>query len=131
MDPRIEEAQRLFWEIETFARAGVPHRALVTRMRDAARLHAEVATSRLDAGDLRGWIDLFAAITWWGQAGEKREAQRALEEGQTRASALQAGAEEILRELDELRRWLAKHPVVPSLADFAVTLPPPPDRAAA
>jgi hypothetical protein len=107
-DERIKEAQQLFWQIETLRSLKVPDDAsvIVTKLHRMASLHEVIAKERLDRKQTNGWIDLFAAITAWGEAGEKANARRLLRFGEQVAQQYEEGRESLLAELAELESWL-------------------------
>lgn len=88
-----------------------------------ARLHEERARELLGRQDADGWIDLFAAITAWGEAGSEPRARLLLQLGEQAARDLEGG-DTLLEEIDRLERWLGTLCVVPALEDFARRLPP-------
>ena len=131
MDPRVDEAQRLFWEIEYLREQGACR--LVTRkLIDMAHLHEARGQELLTRCDFDGWTDWFAAITAWAEAGSTHEAERLLERGRRFAKALEDGKEIVERQLDELEAWIGSLvvKVVPALGDFARSLPAFPAEAA-
>lgn len=129
MDPREEQAQQLFWEIEMLRREGA-ERAAVPRLRKMAVLHQERAWELLSKGDPNGWIDLYAAITAWGEAGMKSEASHLITQGRQAVNMLPEGRINLEEQLNELQTWLDALLVVPSLTDFDRPLPPIPEFAA-
>lgn len=129
MDKRIEHAQQLFWEIGRLRDVG-SHGVAVRKLVQMARIHEELALELLQSREPDGWTDLYAAITAWGEAGHKSDAQRLIFEGRRLSASLADGGENIERQLDELGGWLASLRVVPSLGDFARSLPPIPAEAA-
>jgi hypothetical protein len=129
MDARVEQAQRLFWEISLLRQYGAA-RAALPKLTEMARLHEKRAIELLDQADSDGWIDFYAAITAWGEAGQKADADRLLQEGHRRAIQFPYGRENIDQQLNALRAWLNDLRVLPSLRDFARPLPTLPVHAA-
>jgi len=129
MDPRIEEAQRLYWEIEQLRQRDAK-RAIPPKLHQMARLHEERADELLRARDPDGWIDLYAAITAWGEAGSSGDAKRLIQIGLGFAASFPDGRNNVEQQLEELKNWLPSIKVLPSLRDFDRKLPPTPDVAA-
>ncbi|MCC6521898.1 MAG: hypothetical protein IT373_04490 [Polyangiaceae bacterium] len=121
-DERVVKSQRLFWELETLRALGVHHRDLVARLEPMAELHEDRARCLLAARDEEGWVDLFAAITAWAEAGSAQQARDLVRFGRECAANFQ-GADSLAAELDRLDAWLGKLSVVPPLADFARSVP--------
>ena len=131
MDPRVDETQRLFWEVKYLREQGACW--LVTRkLIDMAHLHEARGRELLMRCDFDGWTDWFAAITAWAEAGSTHEAKRLLEQGRRFAASLEDGRGNVERQLDELDAWIGSLvvKVVPALADFARSLPTFPVEAA-
>lgn len=129
-DPRVVRAQALHWEIEALRQLGAHHAALNVKHREAAGLLEERAREVLGQRDALGWTDLFAAVTHWAEAGERRRAEALLRFGESCVGDFPDGADSLRNELDELRAWLKGLAVVPSLSEFARDLPPVPRMAA-
>jgi len=125
MDPRIARAQRLHWEIEALLRLGVHSVGLRPKRREAAVLHEELARERLAQGDVSGWTDLFAAITYWAEVGHTVHARELLQFG----ARIAVGA--VAAELEALRTWMSEIAVIPTLGEFATVLPMLPGAVAA
>ena len=131
MDTRVDETQRLFWEVKYLREQGACR--LVTRkLIDMADLHEARGRELLARCDFDGWTDWFAAITARAEAGSTHEAERLLEEGRRFAASLGDGRGNIECQLEELDTWIASLvvKVVPALADFARSLPTFPVNAA-
>jgi hypothetical protein len=131
MDPRVEQTQRLFWEIEHLRPQGACR--LVTRKLIAmAHLHEERGRELLTHRDPDGWTDWYAAITAWAKAGSMDEARRLVREGCRLAGLFADGQDNVLRQLEELDAWIDSRvaKVVPALMDFARSLPTFPVEAA-
>jgi len=122
MDSRVQEAQRLKWEIDLLHQQGADRTALPLR-RKMAELHEDRAKELLSARDPDGWIDLYAAITAWGKAGMKGDAYRLITQGRQTISSFTEGRKNLEEALGELQDWLDALPVVPSLRDFDRPLP--------
>ena len=122
MDPRIEQAQQLYWEITRLREFGA-HRKTLSKLIEMAQVHEERALELLAAGDPEGWVDLFAAITAWAKAGCREDADRLLAEGRSTASQFGSGEASIHEQLDELEEWADELTVVPSLRDYDRRLP--------
>jgi len=105
MDSRIERAQQLFWEIEAVRQNGV-YPAALAQLLEMARLHEEGARELLQAGNSDGWTDLFAAVTAWGEARQRSEADRLLAVGRGFAVAMGPDNEGVGNELHRLAVWL-------------------------
>jgi hypothetical protein len=123
MDPRVEKAQQLFWEISVLRQQGA-QRATLQKLTRMSRLHEERALELLSSSNADGWTDLYAAITAWGEAGARSEADRLLHKGREMAAWFRPGQENIEKELDQLEAWLDSLRVVPSLWEFDQSLPP-------
>jgi hypothetical protein len=105
MDPRVDETQRLFWEVKHLRKQGACR--LVTRkLIDMAYLHEARGRELLTRCDSDGWTDWFAAITAWAEAGSTHEAERLLEQGRRFATSLEDGRGNVERQLDELDAWI-------------------------
>jgi len=115
MDPRVERAQQLFWEVEALRRKGV-YPAALPRLLEMARLHEERACELLQAGDPDGWTDLFAAVTAWGEARRRDEANRLLTRGHEFVVVPGAKQAAIETELRRLEAWLDALPSAPTAA---------------
>ncbi|WP_438032383.1 hypothetical protein [Sorangium sp. So ce204] len=122
-DPRANEAQQLFWQVEILRSLGAPHKAIALKLHRMASLHEERARELLSRLDADGWTDLFAAITAWGEAGSEPSARRLLRFGEHVAKSFD-GQDLLLSELDRLKTWLEGLQVLPALEDFARRLPP-------
>jgi hypothetical protein len=122
-DPRVVRAQTLHWEIVFLRQLGAHHAAINEKRREAARLLEERARELLARQEALGWTDLFAAITYWGEAGERQRAANLLAFGEQRCRDSENGAPRLRQELAELRAWLAGLRVVPSLRGFARGVP--------
>lgn len=105
MDPRVVQAQQLFWEIEALRRQqpGQPPVAKLTQM---AQLHQARALELLQKGDADGWTDLYAAVTAWGEAGARTEAEHLLSVGRQLAAGRAQGRANVEGQLNELEQWL-------------------------
>lgn len=121
-DLRVKEAQRLFWQIATLRTLGVPQKMIAIRLAHMARLHEDLAKELLSRQDANGWIDLFAAITAWAEAGNETFARKLLRGGEDFAAYFD-GQDMLLAELGRLESWLSGLQVVPALEDFARHLP--------
>lgn len=72
MDVRIDQTQQLQIAIESALRD-------VDAMRiEAAVRHEGLAVEALDLGDPKGWTDLYAAITYYADAGQFDESERVI-----------------------------------------------------
>lgn len=129
-DPRLERAQTLHWELEALRQLGAHRATLNPRRREAASLLEERARELLARKEPLGWTDLFAAVTYWGEAGERQHASALLTLGEQALHDFPEGAGNLRHTLEELRTWLSGLRVVPSLGDFARALPPLPELAA-
>lgn len=131
MDPRIEETQRLFWEVK-YLRGRGACRLVTRKLIDMAHLYEARGRELLTRRDPDGWTDWYAAITAWAEAGSMHEAERLVERGRIFATCFDDGRENIERQLEELDAWLRSLlvKVVPALADFARPLPTFPVEAA-
>lgn len=126
-DARVDRAQALHWEIEALKRLGAYRAALNVRRREAASLLEERAHELLKRREALGWTDLFAAVTYLGEAGERPQADRLLEQAEQYLQGFPDGADNLRQQLGELRTWLQGLRVVPSLDAFARPLPPLPE----
>jgi hypothetical protein len=122
IDVRVQEAQQLFWQVETLRSLGVPYKAIVAKLDRMAQLHEELAKDLLSRAAPVGWTDLFAAITAWGEAGKEHRARSLLRFG-TQAAKSFEGQDALRSELERLEGWLSGLRVVPALEDFARPLP--------
>jgi hypothetical protein len=122
MDSRVQETQRLMWEIELLCNQGADRTAEPLR-RKMAELHEQRAQDLLSAHDPDGWIDLFAAITAWGEAGMKGDAIRLIAHGRQTVGLFPEGRKNLEEALDELQDWLDVLPGVPPLKDFDRSFP--------
>ena len=126
MDPRVERTQQLYWEVEAFRQKGV-YPAALPQLLEMARLHEERARELLQAGDPAGWTDLFAAVTAWGEARRRIDADRVLTAGHGFAASLGPNKANVEKELRQLETWLNSLPPVPAVAapDGAATMAEP------
>ena len=124
MDPRIERAQQLYWEITRLTDLGA-HRKRRSKLIEMAQVHEERALELLKEGDPDGWVDLFAAITAWAKAGCREDVRRLVAAGRTAASQFGSGDAKIREQLDELEEWAddLTMTIVPSLRDYDRRLP--------
>ena len=122
MDPRIERAQQLYWEITRLREFGA-HRKTRSKLIEMAQVHEERALELLAEGNPEGWADLFAAITAWAKAGCREDVSRLLAEGRSTASQFGSGEATIHEQLDELEEWADELTIVPSLRDYDRRLP--------
>jgi hypothetical protein len=106
MDQRMERAQELYWLI--YGTGGVPQPERFKELLEMAQLHEEIARDRLGQDDDRGWIDLYAAVTTWGDGGRLRHARALISEARQWAERFPAMQRAIKRELLEHDRWLDK-----------------------
>ena len=121
-DERVQEAQQLFWQVETLRSLGATYKVIALKLDRMARLHEERAKELLSRHDADGWIDLFAAITAWGESGSEPSARGLLRFGEGVAERFD-GRDLLLAELEHLDGWLKGLHVVPALEDFARCLP--------
>lgn len=110
MDPRIDRAQQLYWEI--YGTGTTPRTGCLDELVEMAELHEGVARDRLDQGDARGWIDWYAALSALGDAGRLEDARRLIAEGRRRADAFLSSKADIERELSDFEGWLGTRIVV-------------------
>jgi hypothetical protein len=109
VDPRVEQAQTLFWEIETLRRAGRIEEAS-PKLRAMGLLHEQRALELLEAREAEGWVDLFAAITAYADAGDVDRAAQLLIRGRELLDRFRVGRSALGGELQEMEAWLqAKH----------------------
>jgi hypothetical protein len=106
MDPRVDRAQQLYWLV--YGSGTTPQPGRSEELLEMARLHEEIARDRLEQADGRGWIDLYAAVTSWGNAGRLRDAQDLISEARRWAHRFPAMQDDIIREILELESWLDK-----------------------
>jgi hypothetical protein len=105
VDPRVEQAQTLFWEIEALRRDGRMNEAS-PRLQAMALLHEQRAIELLEARDAEGWVDLFAAVTAFADAGLVDRAARLLLHGRELLERFKAGRSAVLSELQATEEWL-------------------------
>ncbi len=129
MDERVERAQRLFWEISRLREAGAT-RLAAHKLAEMAQLHEDRAIELLEASRPDGWVDIYSAITAYGDSGRRQDAERLIKRGRTLADLFASGKENVVSQLNELAAWLDTLHVVPSLGDFARALPRYPTRLA-
>ncbi len=117
MDQRIEQAQRLFWEIERLREQGAC-RMVNRKLIEMAKLHEERARELLSQRNPDGWIDWYAAVTARAEAGGLREAFGLIQEGRGLSTLFPNGQENIEGQLKELDAWIdtlqATIPGIPS-----------------
>jgi hypothetical protein len=109
MDARQRKAQELYVEIQELERQQ-DHPALPAKFAALASLREERALSLLEARQEDGWLDLFTAVTAWGRAGEKAQANRLLAKGRRLAAGLGLGRGNVVAELRDLKTWLDQLP---------------------
>jgi hypothetical protein len=129
MDQRIDQAQKLFWEVSRLRESGL-HRLAVRKLVQMAAVHEARAMELLRTAQADGWADLYAAVTAWGDAGHRNEANALIEQGRELLTLFPDGTQNIEQQLNELGAWLESLRVVPSLGDFARPLPAIPVEAA-
>jgi hypothetical protein len=122
MDPRIERAQQLYWEITRLREFGA-HRKTHSKLVEMAQVHEERALELLAENDPDGWVDLFAAITAWAKAGCREDANRLLVAGRSSTGHFGSGEDNLHRQLDELQEWADGLTTVPSFRDYDRPLP--------
>jgi hypothetical protein len=122
MDPRARRAQQLYWEVEELRRHNAAAAALAKTM-EMARLHEALSIELLEQRNPDGWPDLFAAVTAWADAGRKGTALGLIRRGQRWTEGLVEGRDNVLAELESLRRWVNALVVVPSLLDLGQQVP--------
>jgi hypothetical protein len=109
VDPRVEQAQTLFWEIEALRRNGRIEEAS-PKLLAMALLHEQRSIELLEARDADGWVDLFAAVTAFADAGHVDRAARLLLQGRELLEGFRVGRSAVLSELQEMEAWLrARH----------------------
>jgi hypothetical protein len=104
MDQRVERAQELYWLV--YGTGTIAQPGHVNELLEMARLHEEIARDRLTQGDGRGWIDLYASVTSWGDAGRLRHAQDLISQARQWAHRFPAMQDDIIREVQEFESWL-------------------------
>ena len=131
MDQRVEQAQRLFWEIERLRQQGAC-RLITRKLLEMARLHESRARELLAQHDPDGWIDWYAAITARAESGCLVEASGFVREGRALAAFFPEGRANIEGQLDDLETWVRSLQVrvVPALGEYARQLPALPAEAA-
>ena len=102
MDPRIERAQQLYWEITRLTDLGA-YRMRRSKLIEMAQMHEERALELLEEGDPDGWVDLFAAITAWAKAGCREDVGRLVAAGRSAASQSGSGEATIHRAIGRTR----------------------------
>lgn len=125
-----DENQRLHWQLKELEARGISQRERFARMRRLCLGYERAAMCRFDVGDSMAWSDLFAAITWAAEAGDRPMWHRLIDDGRRRARGIDGG-DEIEAELNRLYTWARTLSVVPSLTSFGVAVPIPPRRSAA
>ncbi|MCY2994993.1 MAG: hypothetical protein NTY19_45095 [Planctomycetota bacterium] len=107
MDPRIEQAQQLYWEITRLTDLGA-HRKKRSKLIEMAQVHEDRAVELLANDDPEGWVDLFAGITAWAKAGCREDASRLIAAGRSTASQFGSGEGTIHGQLAELQEWAVR-----------------------
>jgi hypothetical protein len=102
----MERAQELYGLVYGFD--GVPQPGHLNELLEMAQLHEDIARDRLGRDDASGWIDLYAAVTVWGDAGRLRHAKALISEARRWADRFPTMRRAIKRELLEHERWLDK-----------------------
>jgi len=126
----MDRTQFIYWQIETLEHLGAMRRAYALEV-EAANLHEQRSKRLLVTNDPNGWIDLFAAVTYWGKSGHHVHAHRLLSEAEQAATGLVDGRDNLTTEISRLQSWLRSLNVVPALSDLAVqSLPAMPRMAA-
>lgn len=110
MDPRVSKAQQLFWETAALKKKGELSAAR-PKFAEMGKLHQDRAEELLQAGDADGWIDFYAAVTAWGEAGEITRAKDLILQGEQLASTFPDGQDNIRTELADLGKWLGNLPI--------------------
>jgi len=105
VDPRVEQAQTLFWDIEALRRDGRIEEAS-PKLLAMALLHEQRSIELLEARDPNGWVDLFAAITAYADAGQIDRAARLVRQGHSLLEGFKGGRSAVLGELKEMEAWL-------------------------
>jgi hypothetical protein len=100
----MERAQELYGLV--YGTGGVPQPGRMNELLEMARLHEEIARDRLGRDEASGWIDLYAAVTAWGDAGRLRHAKALISEARQWVGRFPAMQPAIKRELREHERWL-------------------------
>jgi hypothetical protein len=100
----MERAQELYWLV--YGTGTVPQPERLNELLEMAQLHEDIARDRLGRDDASGWIDLYAAVTAWGDAGRLRHARSLISEARQWAGRFPAMHHDIKRELLEHDRWL-------------------------
>jgi hypothetical protein len=131
-DPRVERTQRLFWEICQQREFSGGCRMVTRKLNEMAHLHEARGRELLSQGEPDGWIDWYAAITAWAEAGGFKKAELLIQDGRHLAASFADGQENILQQLNELESWMnSLHTkTIPALMDFARQLPTYPVEAA-
>jgi len=107
------KAQAIFWECEKL------RNDLAKKLREMARLHADLAYEMIGRGNPDGFIDLHAAIAAYGEAQDFAEAERLIAEGDRQAKTFSGRAYKHLQsELDRAAIWIR---TLKSAAGDAVT----------
>ena len=78
----------------------------MAKLTQMAQLPQERALDLLRQGDADGWTDLEAAVTAWGEAGAKTEAEHVLDVGRQFAAALAHGRANVEGQLNEREKNL-------------------------
>lgn len=110
MDPRVSKTQQLFWETSALKKKG-EFSAARPNFAEMATLHQERGEELLRGGNPDGWIDFYAAVTAWGEAGESTRAKDLIRQGELLAASFPEGKENIRTELAHLDTWLASLPI--------------------
>jgi hypothetical protein len=105
MDTRAAQAQALYFQILNDRSKGRNDRANNTFLQ-MAKLHEELARELLAQHKPDAYIELYAAITAWGEAGKRSRAQELIGLGRQEAKAFSDGKDNINQELDALQGWL-------------------------
>ncbi len=132
MDERVEQTQRLSWQIFQQREFSGGGRMVTRKLIDMAHLHEARGRELLARGEPDGWIDWHAAITARAEAGCFKKAEFLIQDGRRLADSFAVGKENILQQLAELEIWMnSLHTkTIPALMDFARPLPTYPVEAA-
>lgn len=104
--PLDARAQELHWLISDAQHTRPVPVTLVPQMRELAGLYERCAKRRFEAEESLAWSDVFAAVTWWINAGDFDESDRVNAEARERAKSLNPEeCADVIDELDRLRAW--------------------------
>lgn len=105
MSDRAERAQKLYWEVEALRALRAERKSVVPKLIEMGELHESLGRELLPQGRHNGWIDLFAAVTAWAEAGRFERATSLLDWSLREVPRFD-GTENLQREIARMRAWV-------------------------